>query len=81
MWSLEWVLGCWEAFCAEDQAGGSAGLVLSLGRVQVRVRAESDGGEGLVEVGDEVVHVLRADGEPDGALVDALVGKLGFGQL
>ena len=37
--------------------------------------------EGLVEVGDEVVDMFGAYRESDSALVDALVGQLGLGQL
>ena len=39
------------------------------------------GGEALLQVGDDVVDVLGADGEADGVLVDALVLQLGLAQL
>ena len=40
-----------------------------------------DGREPLLEVGDDVIDVLGADGEADGALVDVLVIQFFFGQL
>ena len=38
-------------------------------------------GEGLLQIPNDVVGVLGADGQANGRRRDALVGKLGFGQL
>ena len=36
----------------------------------------ADGCETILEVGEDVVNVLGADGQADGVLIDALVGQL-----
>ena len=41
----------------------------------------ADGCEASLEVGDDVVDVLGADGQADGVLVDLLLGQLLIGQL
>ena len=41
----------------------------------------ADGCEACLEVGDDVVDVLGADGQADGVLVDLLLGQLRIGQL
>ncbi len=41
----------------------------------------ADGREASLEVGDDVVDVLGADGQADGVLVDLLLGQLLIGQL
>lgn len=41
----------------------------------------ADGCEAYLEVGDDVVDVLGADGQADGVLVDLLLGQLRIGQL
>ena len=40
-----------------------------------------DGLERLVQVGQNIVDVLNADGQPDGAGADALVQQLRLGEL
>ena len=41
----------------------------------------ADGCEASLEVGDDIVDVLGADGQADGVLVDLLLGQLLIGQL
>ena len=41
----------------------------------------ADSCEASLEVGDDVVDVLGADGQADGVLVDLLLGQFRIGQL
>ena len=41
----------------------------------------ADGCEACLQIGNDIIDVLGADGQADGVLVDLLLGQLGIGQL